>query len=173
MKEMIRYGFILATVCIIASSLLSCMNLLTRARIIDQAQDEEMAGLRDVVPEGERFEEVQSKQEVLYYKAYDKDGRFIAVAFKAQGKGYSGIVETMAGMTKDGVITGIKILNQNETPGLGAKIVEPAFTARFSNKEAWELNNVQAITGATISSRAVIDSIKKKAEEIKGLIKDR
>jgi electron transport complex protein RnfG len=168
---MMRYGFILAIVSIIASGLLSGMNLATRARIIAQAQDEEMAGLKEVVSEGERFEEVKSKEEVFYYKAYNKDGRFIAVAFKAQGKGYSSIVETMVGMTRDGVITAIKILNQNETPGLGARVIEPAFTGQFTNKEAGEVNNIQAITGATISSRAVIDSVKKKAEEIEGLIK--
>lgn len=172
MKEMLRYGVILAIVCIIASSLLAGMNLLTKARIISQAQEEERAGLREVVPQGERFEKVQSKEEVLYYKAYDKEGRFIAVAFKALGKGYSSTVETMAGMTRDGVITAVKILSQNETPGLGAKVVESAFTGGFSNKNLGDLNNVQAITGATISSRAVIDSVKKKAEEIKGLIKD-
>ena len=172
MKEMRRYGFILAVVCIIASGLLAGMNLLTRARIIAQAQEEEMAGFKEVVPLGERFEAVKSKEELLYYKAYDKEGRFIAVAFKAGGKGYSSIVETIVGMRGDGVITAIKILSHNETPGLGAKVVEPAFTAGFSNKNVEQLNNVQAISGATISSTAVIDSVKNKAEEIKGLIKD-
>lgn len=175
MKEMRRYGFILATVCIIASGLLAGMNLLTRARIIAQAHEEEMASLREVVPQGDRFEAVKSgasREELLYYKAYDKEGRFIAVAFKALGKGYSSAVETIAGMTKDGVITAIKILSHNETPGLGAKIVKPAFTAGFSNKNPGELSNVQAISGATISSRAVINSVKNKAEEIKALIED-
>ena len=75
-------------------------------------------------------------------------------------------------MTRDGIISAIKILSQNETPGLGAKVVEPDFTRGFSNKKLTELNDVKAITGATISSHAVIDSVKKKAEEIRGIIKD-
>ena len=65
-----------------------------------------------------------------------------------------------------------KILSQNETPGLGARVAEPAFTAAFGNKKASDLAGVQAITGATISSHAVIDSVKKRAEEIKGMIKN-
>jgi len=172
MKEMVRYGFILALICIIASGLLAGMNLLTKARINAQAQDEEEASLKEVLPEGERFEAVKAGEEVLYYKAYDKSGKFIAVAFKASGKGYSSIIESMVGMDRNGVIGAIKILSQNETPGLGARIAEPGFASGFSSKSLNDLDNIQAITGATISSRAVIDSVKKRAEEIKGIIKD-
>jgi electron transport complex protein RnfG len=172
MKEMVRYGFILALICIIASGLLAGMNLLTKTRILAQAQDEEEASLKEVVPQGERFEAVKAKEEVLYYKAYNKEGKFIAVAFKAQGKGYSSTIESMVGMARDGVITTIKILNQNETPGLGARVAEPVFTSGFTNKNAADLSNVQAITGATISSTAVVDSVKKKTEVIKELIKN-
>ncbi|MEI6631988.1 MAG: FMN-binding protein [bacterium] len=169
---MARYGFTLALICIIASGLLAGMNLLTKDRISAQAQDEEEASLREVLPQGERFEAVKAKEEVLYYKAYDKEGRFIAVAFKAAGKGYSSTIESMVGMSRDGLINAIKILSQNETPGLGSRVVEPGFVLGFSNKNLSELNNIQAITGATISSGAVIDSVKKKAEEIKEIIKD-
>ncbi len=172
MKEMIRYGFVLALICIIASGLLAGMNLLTKSRILAQAQYEEGSSLKEVVAQGERFEAVKEKGEVLYYKAYDRQGLFVAVAFKAQGKGYSSTIESMVGMTRDGVITAIKILSQNETPGLGTRVAEPAFTAVFGNKKASDLAGVQAITGATISSHAVIDSVKKRAEEIKGMIKN-
>ncbi|MBM3254880.1 MAG: RnfABCDGE type electron transport complex subunit G [Candidatus Omnitrophica bacterium] len=170
MKEMVRYGFILALICTIASGLLAGMNLLTKARINAQAQDEEEASLKEVLPQGERFEAVRAEEEVLYYKVYDKSGKFVAVAFKASGKGYSSVIESMVGMNKDGVINAIKILSQNETPGLGAKVVEPGFVLGFSNKNLSQLDNIQAITGATISSGAVIDSVKKRAEEIKGII---
>jgi Na+-translocating ferredoxin:NAD+ oxidoreductase RnfG subunit len=47
--------------------------------------------------------------------------------------------------------------------------MKPDFTGRFSNKK--DLNQVEAISGATISSKAVIDSVQKRAEEIKALIK--
>jgi electron transport complex protein RnfG len=170
MREMLRYGFILALICTVASASLAVINSLTKSRIMAQAQAEEEAGLKSVITEGARFEPVKSKDEIIYYKAYDQGGNFLAVAFKAESKGYSSTIETMAGMTKEGNIIAIKILNQNETPGLGARIAEPEFTARFRNKDVQEVASVEAITGATISSRAVIDSVKKKAEEIKALI---
>jgi len=170
MKDMLRYGFILAIICIVASGLLAGVNSLTKSRIIAQAQAEEEAGLKEVIPEALRFETVKSGDEVIYYKAYDKQGKLVAVAFKASGKGYSSPIETMVGMLKDGTITAIKILSQNETPGLGARVAEGEFIAQFKNTQ--DLTKVEAITGATISSKAVIDSVKKKAEEIKKLIQD-
>lgn len=170
MREMFRYGLTLAAICIVAAGLLAGVNSITKARILAQAQAEEEIGVKDVLSGAARFEEVKKEGEVLYYKAYDRDNKFIGVAFKAQGKGYSGTIETMVGMLKDGTITAIKILSQNETPGLGARIGEQGFTGQFKNKK--ELGDIQAITGATISSAAVINSVKNKAGEIKELIKN-
>lgn len=172
MKEMMRYGFILALICVVASASLALVNALTKSRIMAQAQAEEEASLKEVIPAGEHFEAVKADEEVIYYKAHDKEGKLIGVAFKAGGKGYSSTIETMVGMLKDGTITAIKVLSQNETPGLGARIIEPGFIGQFKNKNTENLTGVEAITGATISSKAVIDSVKKKAEEIKELIQD-
>lgn len=170
MKEMIRYGFILAMICLVAAGLLSGVNALTKERILAQAQAEEEASLKEVIPEGVSFEAVKSGEEILYYQANDQEGKFVGAAFKATGKGYSSNIETIVGMQRDGTISAIKILSQNETPGLGARVAESDFTGQFKNKT--DLSQVQAITGATISSGAVIDSVKEKAEEIKRLIKD-
>jgi len=172
MKEITRYGFTLGLICIIATGLLAGVNHFTRSRIIAQAQAEEDSSLKDVFSEVAYFEPIRVSGEVIYYKAYDKNKTFIGVAFKAQGKGYSSVIETMAGMTKDGTITAIKIINHNETPGLGSRTAEPEFTNRFRRINSQDLSKVQAITGATISSRAVKDSVEKKAQEIQALLKD-
>jgi len=171
MKEMIRYGLILSLICFVAAGLLAGVNSLTRARIIAQAQAEEDAGLKEVMPQGDRFEPVKSKEEVSYYNVYDKQGTLIGAAFKASGKGYSSTIETLAGMLKDGTITNIKVISQGDTPGLGARVAEPEFSGQFCGKNLKALGEVQAITGATISSKAVLDSVKKKAEEIKAMIR--
>lgn len=170
MKEVIRFGFILTLICIVAAGLLAGVNSLTKERTLAQAQAEEKASLKAVIPQGMHFEPVKKEEQIIYYKAFDKDGKFIGVAFKTQAKGYASIIEAIVGMLKDGTITSVKILSQNETPGLGSRIVEPAFITQFTRKK--DLSAVQAITGATISSKAVIDSVKKKTEDIKALIKD-
>ena len=103
----------------------------------------------------------------------------------------------MVGITEDGTIQGIKILSQNETPGLGTKIIEvesdktiwsvlskesteaisveipkPWFQEQFKRKNVRNLDEIEIITGATTSSETVIDSIKEKAEQILEVIKD-
>jgi len=172
MKEMVRYGLTLALICVAASASLAGMNSLTKPKIIAQAQAEEMAALKEVLPQAEEFEPVKSGQETAYYKAFGRQKEFIGVVFKASGKGYSSTIDTVVGMLKDGTINAIKVLSQNETPGLGANVAEPGFTGRFSNQNLSGINGIQAITGATISSKAVINSVKSRAEEIQGLIKD-
>jgi electron transport complex protein RnfG len=193
MRQTIRYGLILSLICIVAGASLAAVYSITKPRIIAQAEQEERASLKEVLPEGRNFVPVKFKDDIIYYKVFDEGGKFIGVAFKAKGKGYSGTIETMAGMTKDGTITAIKILNQNETPGLGARIIEifedttlwdlvrgkkkteekkPWFTEQFKDKKIESLKDILAISQATISSKAVIDSVRKKAQELKALIKN-
>ena len=109
---------------------------------------------------------------LAYYKGYDKDNKFAGIVFKASGKGYSSDIESLVGMAKGGRVTGIKITSLNETPGLGSKVAEPDFLSLFKGKDTSQLPRAQAITGATISSSAVIKSVSKKAAELEEQIKN-
>lgn len=172
MKELLRYGITLSVICMAASGLLAGVHALTREKISAQATKEERAALVEVMPQADSFEAVIEGNETLYYRAFDKEKILIGVAFKAQGKGYGGAVETLAGMRLDGSLSAVKVLSQNETPGIGQLVTEPSFTDQFKMHKADTLDGVQAITGATISSRAVIDAVKLKAREIQELLKN-
>jgi len=174
MKEMARYGFILALICIVAAGLLAVVNKLTGPKILAAAQSEEQAALKEIMPLAAKFSAVRSAtdKEILYYKAFDNQEKLMGFVFKARGKGYSSVIETLAGIFLDEKISAIKILSLNETPGLGMRVTEDKFISQFKNQDALSLSDVQAITGATISSRAVINSVMKKAQEIKELIKN-
>ncbi|HEX2922020.1 MAG TPA: RnfABCDGE type electron transport complex subunit G [Bacteroidales bacterium] len=83
--------------------------------------------------------------------------------------GFSGNITIMAGFKPDGSIIDISVLSQKETPGLGTKMVEPAFKDQFKDKNpsAFALKvkkdggPVDAITAATISSRAFCDAVQR------------
>lgn len=171
---MARYGFILALICVVAAGLLGIVNTLTSPKILAAAQAEEQAALKEVMPLAAKFTAVKSvaDKEVLYYKAFDNQDKLIGFVFKAGGKGYSSVIETLAGIFPDGKISAIKIISLNETPGLGMRVTEDKFTAQFNHQNSLDLSSVEAITGATISSRAVMNSVMKKAQEIKELIKN-
>ena len=172
MKEMVRFGFVLSIICVVAAGLLAGMNALTRPKILAQASQEEELSLKEVLPQAARFEAVKSGGDTLYFKAFDAKGAFAGCAFKASGKGYSSVIETMVGLNANGTIANIKVLSQSETPGLGANVANPAFGSQFANISVSDIDKVQAISGATISSQAVIDSVEKKAKQVWGLLKN-
>jgi electron transport complex protein RnfG len=174
MRETARYGFILAFICVVAAGLLATVNMLTGPKILAAALSEEQAALKEVMPLAAKFTAVKPDpaKEILYYKAFDKQGKLMGFVFKAGGKGYSSVIQTLAGIFPDGKISAIKIISLNETPGLGMRVTEDKFTDQFNQQNSLDLSGVQAITGATISSRAVMNSVMQKAEEIKEFIKD-
>lgn len=106
-------------------------------------------------------------QEGGIYYVYSDDGDLIGYAFEATGKGYGGDISLLVGVNsdKDLTIRKVSVLSHSETPGLGSRITEEEFISQFNNKpiEAIKLrsNNgeIDAITGATISSTAVVDAV--------------
>jgi electron transport complex protein RnfG len=90
--------------------------------------------------------------------------------------GYSGNIEIMVGVDPAGAVTGIEILSHAETPGLGAKITQPAFKKQFVGKNLenadWRVKKdggqFDQITGATISPRAVVGAVHRGLEFFAG-----
>lgn len=72
----------------------------------------------------------------------------------ANAKGFNGPVNIMVGFDAEGKITGVKLLEHSETPGLGTKVGEAKFTSQFLDKDTETYTEVDAIAGATISSTA-------------------
>jgi len=190
---LIKYALILFAICLIASAFLSGAYTMTRPKIEAQKRSAEAEALRYVMPQAEGgFEEVKGKSGMAYYNAYADKAKSILLGcvFKTVANGYSSKIEIIAGVTRDGQITGIKVLSQEETPGLGARVDEilskktlwhvfkssqltvdsseqrPWFCEQFRGKALGELKNVQAITGATITSTAVVKAVRNKAQEI-------
>lgn len=97
-----------------------------------------------------------------------KDGIIKAFAIRTFSKnGFSGKIELMVGFSIDGSVLGYEVLQTQETPGLGSKISEPKFRNQFiglyPEKKEFKVKQdggeVDAVTAATISSRAVVDAI--------------
>jgi Na+-translocating ferredoxin:NAD+ oxidoreductase subunit G len=110
-----------------------------------------------------------------------KDGELVGMAVRTYSKkGFSGQINLMAGFKPDGTIINITVLEQKETPGLGTKMAESGFKDQFIGKNPASYSvrvkkdggQVDAITAATISSRAFCDAIQKAHNTImKGGIK--
>ncbi|MBU4343385.1 MAG: FMN-binding protein [Candidatus Omnitrophica bacterium] len=196
MNNLLRFVLVLFLVNLAAAAILAEVYTVTRPKIEAQKKMAEAKALKEAMPEsvGNRLEKVEDG-DVEYWKVFkDENYRPSGYVFIAKKYGYSSVIETMVGMKRDGSITGARILNQNETPGLGAKIVEilsdktlksalkgllsrkkepekkilPYFTEQFkgANVKNIDISDIDAITGATISSKAVVESIREKGSEI-------
>lgn len=166
-KEMLKYGFILGFTCFLSSLVLAIVNNVTEPKIRQQKEKEESSAFNELMPGSLAFKARYQDEKIIYYAAYDGNNKLNGFIVKAKTGGYSVDIETAAGLNLKLEIVNIKILSHNETPGLGSRITEDAFLGQFQGKSADALNEVQAITGATISSGAVINSVRDKIQELK------
>ena len=103
------------------------------------------------------------------YTVEGQDGSRIGYIFVSEKRGYGGNVPVMLAVDLSASITGVRVLANEETPGLGKKVANESFLSQFKNKSADSLfglkvegtarQPVDAISGATISSRAVTEAI--------------
>ena len=112
--------------------------------------------------------EKPSVDDLTYNLAYDAQGNLLGAAVKTfSNAGFSGRIELMVGLLADGTINKVSVLQQSETPGLGANMVNPKFKDQFDGKNpaSFKLSvtkdggDVDAITAATISSRAFSEAV--------------
>lgn len=134
-----------------------------------------------VQPQAARYELVEENQFIVYH-VFAADGAPLGYALLHSGSGFQGPITVVVGLTEDHqTITGIEILDQAETPGLGTVIKEDRFKGQFRGLQAvpqvtWvkgtrpdHPNQVEVVTGATISTRAVVDIVNESLAELKRL----
>ena len=176
MKEIVKLGLILLLVTAIAGAALSVVNNITKPRIEEQKRLVTERALIAALPSADKttIDPVIKNDTLRYYIGYTDTLRkeIAGYAVVAKKNGYSSEIQTMVGVDTTGKIIGIKVIQEVETPGLGTKIEEirygetapwfqEQFIGKFYNGLAVKKDGgeITSITGATISSRAVTNSI--------------
>ena len=179
MNKTIKLGLILLIFTVIAAGILGTLHLQTKDIIAEGQIEANNEARQEVLPEGEEFEEMDqatfdgavtdSPHVEEIYEGLDSSGEIVGYTIKTSLSGYSGPVVVMTGINTEGVISGMKVVSNTETPGLGANASNPEFQDQYAEKSAdgnIELvknspgdEEVEALTGATITSKAVTDSV--------------
>ncbi|MDE6494143.1 MAG: RnfABCDGE type electron transport complex subunit G [Bacteroidales bacterium] len=146
---------------------------LTKERIADAAKTKTENALKAVLPSFDRTERLETaspgdnSKNVEFYKAYQAD-ELVGIAVNSYTKeGFGGQVDMMVGILPDGTLNKVSVLKMSETPGLGTKMKDPSFYEQFEGKhpDTFRMTvkkdggDVDAITSATISSRAYCDGL--------------
>lgn len=174
-KEYLIPTFALFVICFVATALLGITNDVTALEIEALAIQKEEEARLEVFPNATFDKEAtEIDDDTSIVKAYDENNNIIGyVVVTVDKKGYGGEIEVMTGVTVDGKVTGISILSHSETPGLGAKSkTDDKWRTQFIDKikditvskDAKGENSIDAITGATITSRAVVRAVNRAIE---------
>lgn len=145
------------------------LNNATKSRIESQSLIEKKLAREAVIEEiaYNTAEEAES-----YVKYFDSKKKLVAIVFEETTNGYGGEIKSIVGVKfDDGVaeVTGVKVISQSETAGLGANVTKDSFLAQFVQKIAGievvknkpNDNEIQALTGATITSKAITEAVNK------------
>lgn len=169
MKNVIQMLIVLTTIGIISGVSLSEIAMWANPKIaINRAKETEQAIYR-VQPNAKSFKKVE-EIDLELYQVFDANNSPIGYAFPYEGNGFQGKIRLIVGLNDSlTIISRVEILEQVETPGLGTKITEEPFLNQFANlitspQIDWikgtppaKPNQIQTITAATISSKAVVD----------------
>ena len=133
----------------------------------------------NVQPEAENYKQIE-KTEFPLFEVFDKENNSLGYAVLYEGNGFQGNIRLMFGVGKNlNALVGLEILEQVETPGLGTKVTEPDFKDQFNGlqcekKVEWVKgaepsgsNEIQAVTGATISSKSVVEIVNNGLETLR------
>ncbi len=187
MKSSARMVLVLTSVGLLSGSFLAAVGLLTRERIEFNKQREIETAIIQVVPGTWKSEKVYEEKDLSLYEGKDAEGHLLGFGILASGVGFQDKITLMLGT--DAFLTKTRrmvILDQKETPGLGAKISDDAAFLRFwedkdlsrtlslhkpAAKAAGDLapDEVNTITGATISSEAVLKIVNNSLMRLRAL----
>jgi len=177
---MIKLGVTLAVFAAAACVMLAFVYTGTKKVINERQQADQEAALKELFPNADSFEkigEIKSPDAaVAIESAYAalKNSAIIGAALNLSRASYSGQIKTMVGVSADGFITGVKIMDHSDTPGLGANAASPSyfvdlpnritFYDQFTQKKVTDnfavKDDVIAITASTVTSHAVSASVK-------------
>ena len=166
----IKNTFILFAITAVAGLFLSLVHSVTEAPIAAQAIIQRDNALNAVltVADAEKYPKI-----LQIFTGTDSSGSVKGYAFMLTSKGYGGAVTLVAGIDADGKISGIDVISHSETPGLGANADRDDFKDKFKTKPAEQLvvsksnndgQNIEALSGATITSTAVVSAVNEAIE---------
>lgn len=186
MKLSTRMVVVLTSIGLLSGGFLASVNLLTRERIEINKQLELKQAITTVVPGTQTSQKVYEEKDLAVYSGRNEEGALLGFALHVVTPGFQDKITFLLGtnisLTK---INSLYVIEQKETPGLGAKITDrESFLVFWENRdcslplslrkpavgrEKLAASEVNTITGATVSSRAVLSGVNSALERAKAL----
>lgn len=166
-SDILKPVIVLTLICLVTSALLAYTNQITAPEIKKQNETAANEARSAVLPEAEKFDSAKLKSGTEYFIGKGANSETVGYVFTTAAKSYGGEIKVMVGINTDGTVSAVELLQINDTPGLGMNAKSPDFLEQFKNKTAGigvnkntpAENEIQALTGATITSKAVSSAV--------------
>jgi electron transport complex protein RnfG len=167
-KDIIKIAVNLVVIYVVGGLILAAVYAKTSPIMYRNAEEQKKQALKELIPDADKIEKLGDwsihEKHAEYFIA-KKGEDTIGYIVQSYGKGYSSYINTLCAVDKDFIVQKINILGHAETPGLGDEIELDYFKVRLKGKDIAHLKvlktetteYVEAISGATISSRAVTE----------------
>lgn len=162
----------LVITCLVSGLIIGLVYYVTAPIAAEKREISKQESMRALVSDTDSFKEVPDKAE---WFAAEKGGKVTAYIVPGESRGYGGEIKMLVAVTPAGEVIDYKILAHNETPGLGDNASKDPFKGQFKGKkeanltvtkDASDKDDIQAMTGATISSKAVTLAVKNAVHEV-------
>lgn len=180
MKNAISITIKLFVITVVCAAFLGAVYSVTKEPIAVQVEKAANEARLAAFPEAASFEEAEAEIPEEYsiiknvFYALDKDGNIIGATLGITTRGYSSGLNMTVGISKDGTLKNVIIGDNNETPSIGKKALGPDFLNQFTGrlydnplkyvKAASGDYDIQAVSGATVSTKAVTNAVNTAAE---------
>lgn len=178
-NDIIKPVAVLLAICIIIPLALSLTNKITKDKIAELDEKNSSETMASLIKADSFTEEgFKDGENEFTYNLALKDGEIVGYIFKTAEKGYGGDVSVMTAVNVDGTVKSVAILDvSGETPGLGQNAAKESFYTQYEGKTSGisllkngadsAKNEVNAVTGATITSTAVNKAVNQALEQFK------
>lgn len=165
MKETIKLGLILLLIAVVSAGVLAVSNNATKDKIAEMEMAGSIEALEGIFGNNFEFKPLdEAELDAIIADSDDVKEIFEALegdtvtgyAIKNAVNGFGGEVTVLTGFSVEGQVLGLRVLENSETAGIGSKATEPEFTDRFNELDASTEISVETVSGATVTSNAVI-----------------
>lgn len=164
-NRFVHYGSVLLAIAAVCAGLLAGVNGMTRGVIANNKLEATKAARVAVVPTAKSFDEANTIKvdDLEFIPGLDANGSTVGYVVVVSQGGYAANIDFSLGIDLDGKITGLSIMNHQETPGLGAKISGEEWQKHWIGKDkSYEFTKAaDAFAGATVSPTAVYTGIQR------------
>lgn len=171
-NSILKIAINLTVACIVSGLIIATVYFFTHDLAVQKAEELKTLALESLITDVDEYTEIPGKTD--WYTA-STDGEIIAYIVPSESKGYGGTIELLVAVSPEGTVMNYTIVEAKETPGLGDKAAKSPFIDQFPGKTSEQLivtknatntENIQAISGATITSRAVTLGVKNAVDEV-------